>query len=100
MPKFTFKTEKSTGAWGSFYPDTIHVKLYGYEVGYIDDTSPHKIRLQVKRNSEEITKESPSPFKWIKLKKEFSSIAEAKEHINKPETQKFIFDSFEIYCEE
>lgn len=37
---FTFKTEKSTGFYRSFYPDTHYIKLKRAKVGVIEDKRP------------------------------------------------------------
>ncbi len=76
---FTFKTEKSTGRWRSFYPDTHIIKIKGAEVGRIDDNRPHKISLMV--FNDDLLKDGGvnCDWKWITLKKESNSVAEAKE---------------------
>lgn len=73
--QFTFKTEKSTGRYRSFYPDQHLIKLQGKEVGTISDDLDHKIRLMVKK---EPTKEDPAPFRWAYLKGTFPNLMEAK----------------------
>lgn len=80
MKKFTFKTEKGTGRYRAFYSDTHYIKLGGLECGEINDSSPHKIRFMVYKTKEEADK-SNCKWKWITLKKESSSLLEAKEFI-------------------
>lgn len=74
--KFTFKTEKPTGRYRSFYPYSHYIKLDKKEVGRIYDEYPHKITLAVKDESEKCG------FRWITLKKESASIQEAKDFLN------------------
>ncbi len=78
-PKFTFKTIKDTGKWSSFYPKSHEILHNKIKIGNIDDDT-YKIRLKVKK---EPTKDDPAPFKWITLKKDSSSLDEAKEFLNK-----------------
>lgn len=77
--QFTFKTEKSTGRYRSFYPDEHIIKLQGKEVGRISDDLDHKISFYVKV---EPTKEKPSPFKTVTLKNTFSNLVDAKYYVN------------------
>ena len=80
--KFTFKTEKPTGQWRSFYPKTYHIKMDGCRVGTIDDKHPHKIRFMVEKN-EKFTDENPNcNWKWVQLKHESESIDDAKIWLN------------------
>ena len=74
MSKVTFKTEKSTGRYASFYPDTHHIKYNKQEVGAISDKSPHSITLRIVDGNS---------WRWITLKGEFKSIDEAKEFVSK-----------------
>jgi hypothetical protein len=81
MKKFTFKTEKPTGRYKSFYNVTHHVKYNKVEIGTIDDKT-FKIRLRViKQNILEDGNPNCS-WKWITLKKESASINEAKQFLN------------------
>lgn len=76
---FTFKTEKATGKWRSFYHDTHIVKIKGAKVGRIDDNSPHKIRLMVFKDDLLEDGNANCEWKWITLKKDSNSVSEAKE---------------------
>ena len=78
MP-FTFKTEKSTGRYRSFYPDAHYIKMDKKQVGKINDKD-FTIRLMVQK---EVTKEDPAPFKWITLKHVEPSLLETKAWLNK-----------------
>jgi len=76
--KFTFKTNKPTGKYHSFFETFHYIKLNGLQVGSIDDKAPHKIRLMV-------ILEDGNPncdWKWIKLKHESVSLQDAKDWVN------------------
>lgn len=97
--KFTFKTEKPTGRYRSFDVDTHHIKLKKKKVGYINDKfrsedGKFSISLAV---SKAITPESSAPFKWIKLKKEFDTLDEAKIFLNEPVNFKFLTKHIKLY---
>jgi len=80
--KFTFKTEKATGRYGSFFPDNHYIKLKRKQVGTISDKNGHPIRLMVIKD--DIT-EDGNPncnWKWIQLKARFTSVEDAKTFLN------------------
>ena len=77
MKKFTFKIERSTGRYSSFFSDCMHIKLNQKEVGSVSNKD-FKIRFKIKK---EPTKEEPASFKWIALKGEFKSFQEVKEFV-------------------
>ena len=82
---FTFKTQKSTGRYRSFYPDNHSIKIKGFECGSIGDEKPYKIRLMVWKNDEDRAKPDDNkncPWKWITLKKESETLQAAKEWLN------------------
>lgn len=80
--KFTFKTEKSTGAWRSFSPDQHYIKLKKKEVGQIEDKKPYRIRLQVVKDDINEDGNPNCTWKWIRLKKESETLQEAKDFLN------------------
>lgn len=81
MGKFTFKTEKSTGSYSSFFPDTYHIKLNKKKVGSINDRD-WKIRLMIYKD-ENNTDDNPNcPWKWITLIRKSNSLQEAKQFLN------------------
>jgi len=81
--KFTFKTEKATGRYRSFYPDTHTIKLDKKQVGSISDEKGHKIMLQVIKDGVIIKDDNPNcDWKNIILKREFDSVQAAKEFLN------------------
>lgn len=47
MKKFTFKTERPTGRYRSFFPTSITIKLAGKDVGTIYETG--KIGFHIKK---------------------------------------------------
>ena len=47
MKKFTFKTERPTGRYRSFFPTSITIKLTGKDVGTIYETG--KIGFHIKK---------------------------------------------------
>ena len=76
MP-FTFKTEKPTGRYSSFFPTTVYIKLKKKEVGTIYENT--SIRLMI---CKEPTTADPAPFYWITLAKKSESVEAAKEFLN------------------
>jgi hypothetical protein len=80
--KFTFKTERSTGNFRSFFPDAHYIKYNRKMCGAIDDRKPYKIRLQVIKSDINEDGNKNCDWKWIMLKKEFSSVQEAKDFLN------------------
>ena len=79
--KFTFKTEKPTGRYSSFFPRTHYIKLNKKEVGLIVDIT-WDIRLMVYK-SDILEDGNPNcDWKWIKLKKESETLQEAKDFLN------------------
>lgn len=56
-----------------------HIKFKGNFVGSIEPYEPHKISLRIHK---EPTKDSPSNWKWITLKKESATPEEAKDFLN------------------
>jgi hypothetical protein len=77
--QFTFKTEKSTGRYRSFYPDSHYIKLQGKQVGSISDDLDHKISFMVKV---EPTTDKPANFKHVTLTRQFTNLMEAKYYLN------------------
>ena len=76
--KVSFKTIKPTGQWKSFSSDQIQIKIDKKEVGAISPASPFTIRLMIIK-TDIINDNNPNcTWMWIKLKKEFKSIDEAK----------------------
>ena len=96
--KFTFKTEKSTGRYRSFYPDHHYIKLKRKEVGRIDDKIPHRIRLQVVKDDINEDENSNCEWIWITLKKESDSLQEAKDFLNA--NIEVITTKYNIYIED
>ena len=80
--QFTFKTVKPTGKWRSFENDQHLIKLDKKEVGRIDCDPPYKIRLAVVKTDINEDKNPNCTWKWIILKHQSSSLAEAKEFLN------------------
>ena len=80
---FTFKTDKPTGKWKSFRKSTYHIKIKRKCVGYIDEDAPHRIGLRVIKKDLMEDKNPNCDWKWIRLKKEFTSVNEAKTFLQK-----------------
>lgn len=79
--KFTFKTEKPTGRYRSFQSASHDIKLGGAWCGSIDDDPPHKVRF-MKLKDDPMEDGNPNcAWKWVTLKKEFQSVADAKEWV-------------------
>lgn len=80
--KFTFKHDKPTGSYKSFFTSNIDIKQNGNEVGYMTTERPITVKLKVVKK--DIT-EDGNPncvWKWMRIKKEFESVDEAKEWLN------------------
>lgn len=93
--KFTFKTNKPTGPYRSFYSSYHQIKLRGKSVGSIDDKPPYKIRFQVYKKD---INEDGNPnclWKWVRLKHESASLVEAKEFVKN--NSEAILNQFNIY---
>ena len=75
---FTFKTNKPTGRYKSFYKPTYEIKLKKKIVGAITSEVPHQIRLRIIKKDIMEDKNPNCSWKWITLKKEFNSVDEAK----------------------
>jgi hypothetical protein len=83
--KFTFKTEKSTGRYRSFYPDSHIIKLNKKQCGIIEESdfkTAYRIWLAVEKENINEDNNSNSTWKNIKFKKEFTSLQEAKDFLN------------------
>lgn len=80
--KFTFKTNKPTGKWKAFQNANHEIKLGGRVCGLIEDELPHKIRfMKIKADIMEDGNHN-CEWMWVKLKKEFPSLDEAKKWIS------------------
>lgn len=86
--KFTFKTDKPTGRYRSFYNDYHHIKLNKKCVGNIADKT-WRINLFVYRD------DKPDDFKVITLMKKPNSLQEAKDFLN--ETIDAILSKYKLY---
>ena len=78
--KVSFKTEKPTGKWAWTQSPFHYIKVDGVEVGVIVHNT-WRIRLMVKK---EDINEDGNPnchWKWIQLKKENSTLDEAKNFV-------------------
>lgn len=82
MAKFTFKTDKSTGKFGSFFSDVHNIKLNKIRVGLIGGDKPHKIRLMVIKKYIMSDGNKNCPWEWIQLKHESESLDAAKIWLN------------------
>jgi len=92
--KFTFKTEKPTGRYKSFFTPSHYIKYKKNIVGSIDFNTPHRIRLMVIKNDINEDGNPNCEWKWISLKKESETLEEAKEFLN--ENIKSIFTKHKI----
>ena len=92
---FTFKTTKESGRYASFYPDHHHIKLKKKKVGNIDDGFSHKIRLQVKKKDINEDGNPNCEWKWVTLKKESNSVADAKQFLKDNFAE--IIEKYELY---
>lgn len=95
--KFTFKTEKPTGSYKSFFSDYHYIKLKKKEVGTITDKT-YKIRLKVWKADINEDGNPNCKWKWITLKKESKTLQEAKDFLN--ENIKLITTEKKLYLED
>ena len=80
---FTFKTDKPTGRYRSFYNPTHTIKIKKVNVGSIGHEPPYKIRLRVIKADIMEDKNPNCDWKWITLSQESNSLVEAKEFLRK-----------------
>ena len=73
--KFTFKWDKPTGRYSSFFSTSVIIKLKRKECGRIGDSPHHKIKFAIRDES------FKGNFRWITLKKKSKSFDEAKEFL-------------------
>lgn len=78
--KFTFKANRPTGKYRSFFATTHDIKLKGEVVGEIDDNLT--IRLMILKKDINEDGNPNCKWKWVKLKKKSSTLEEAKEFLN------------------
>lgn len=84
MKKFTFKTEKSTGRFRSFFPPIHTIKLGRIEVGTITDSLDdriHRVKFQVWKEDINEDGNPNCPWKWVTLIGKFNSVQEAKDFV-------------------
>ena len=78
---FTYKKHRHSGRYRSFEPEFHDIKLKAKKVGYIAEPAHfskeqgYGISFAVKKDP---TREQPAPFKWVSVKKRFSSVEDAK----------------------
>jgi len=80
--KFTYKTTKPTGRYGSFWDSHHDIKLNKIKVGMISDKE-WDIRLMVIKKDINEDNCPNCEWKWIQLGKKSDSLAEAKEFLDK-----------------
>lgn len=76
--KFTVKTNKPTGKWRAFQNASHDIKFGGHVCGSIQDDSPHSVRFMVTKEDIMEDGNQNCVWRWIKIKKEFSSVKDAK----------------------
>lgn len=96
--KFTFKTTKPTGKYKSFGTSIHDIKLNKKIVGTIRDSEPYYVSFMVVKKDINEDKNINCSWKWIRLKKEFSSLEEAKDFINFRIID--ILEKYNLYYEE
>ncbi len=79
--KFTFKTEKSTGPYGSFYPDHHYIKLDKKIVGNISDRD-FQISLMVYKDDIMEDGNPNRAWKWVRFKHKSESLELVKTFLN------------------
>ena len=78
---FTFKTNKPTGRYHSFYPNTYEIKLNKISVGLIDSEFPYKIKFRIIKKDINEDGNKNCEWKWITLTRKNDSIYSAKEFL-------------------
>ncbi|MCU0338016.1 MAG: hypothetical protein MUF12_09210 [Sediminibacterium sp.] len=76
MKKFTFKTEKPTGRYSSFFPTRITIKLSGKKVGTIYESG--KIGFCIKKKDLNEDKNLNCPWRWFYCKSDTTNLEDAK----------------------
>jgi len=96
--KFTFKTEKPTGKYISFYNDHHLIKFKRIKVDYFSNEPFYKINLKVIKKDIDEDGNPNCKWKWITLKKESESLQEAKDYLNQNIDK--ILEKYELVNEE
>jgi hypothetical protein len=98
MKKFTFKTEKPTGRYSSFYKNDYHIKMNNQKCGNIySDNNGWYVSLLV---YEKDLNEDGNPnceFMPIKFNKRLPSLEECKSWLNSEEVRKHIEENYKLY---
>jgi hypothetical protein len=100
---FTFKTDKPTGKYKSFFDSQYLIKYKKVEVGYFskkyrEGKDVFRVNFKVWKNENDLEKEPNCKWKWVTFKKEFFSLEEAKMWIN--EIKETIWEKYDIALEE
>lgn len=83
--KFTFKTERPTGSYSSFFPSQHDIKLKKKKVGMISDRqskNPWQIRLMIEKDEKHDDGNPNCSWMWISLRKQSNTLQEAKDFLN------------------
>jgi len=80
--KFTFKTDKPTGRYSSFFNSTHHIKLNKENIGSIGDKAPYRIGFRVIKADIMEDGNPNCEWRWVRFKVEFKSLDEAKTFVN------------------
>jgi hypothetical protein len=95
--KFTFKTDRPTGPYSSFYSSYYHIKFNKEDVGVIVDRT-WKIRFMVIKEDINEDGNPNCEWKWITLKKESATLLDAKQWLN--DNIEAIFRKYKIHFNE
>jgi anti-sigma28 factor (negative regulator of flagellin synthesis) len=78
--KITFKTEKPTGKWRSFYNSSTYIKADGKKIGMFGDDKDGKIKVSVMAmKNDTIKDDNPNcKWKWVTFKARFDDMDSAK----------------------
>ena len=80
--RFTFKTDKPTGSYASFFDPHHNIKLNGNKIGSIGHKKPHKIRLMIMKDETHNDGNPNCSWMWTTLKKESETLQGAKDWLN------------------
>jgi len=80
--KFTFKTDRPKGSYAWLYKPSHKILLNKNWVGSIEPDKPYRIRLMIMKKDNMEDGNPNCPWKWITLKNESETLADAKTFLN------------------
>lgn len=80
--KFTFKTDKPTGRYSSFFNEHHTIKIGGKNVGSIGHDHPFRIHLMVTKDDINSDGNPNCPWRRVALAKDSETLQAAKDFLN------------------